>query len=119
MRVTLRLTTQPNAVVVPNQAIQTGQNGSFVYVVHPDRTVAMQPVTLGSTQRDFVVVNNGVQARDEVVTDGQLRLSPGAKVEIKNAGSGSAGMSGAGRSGAGTSGAESNGAGSGGGGRTP
>ena len=47
VRVTLRLTTQQNAVVVPNQAVQTGQNGSFVYVVKQDRTVESRPVTHG------------------------------------------------------------------------
>ena len=45
VRVTLRLTTQRNAVMVPNEAVQTGQNGSFVYVVKPDRTVETRPVT--------------------------------------------------------------------------
>jgi len=85
VRVTLRLTTQKNAVVVPNEAVQTGQNGSFVYVVKADKTVESRVVTPGArVEQDMVV--NGLELGEVVVTEGQLRLAPGSKVSIKDAG---------------------------------
>ena len=80
VRVTLRLTTQLNAVVVPNQAIQTGQNGSFVYVVKQDHTVESRPVTTGARVDQDMVVETGLSAGETVVTEGQLRLAPGSRV---------------------------------------
>jgi len=82
--VELRLSELTNAVVVPSQAVQTGQNGEFIYVVKPDQTVDERPVTIGITYQDETVVKSGVQAGETVVTDGQLRLEPGVKVTIKN-----------------------------------
>ena len=64
VRVTLRLTTQPNAVVVPNQAVQTGQNGSFVYVVKPDKTVESRPVTTGARVDQDMVMERLGSGRD-------------------------------------------------------
>jgi multidrug efflux system membrane fusion protein len=83
--VELRLSELTNAVVVPSQAVQTGQNGEFIYVVKPDETVDERPVTIGITYQDETVVKSGVQAGETVVTDGQLRLEPGVKVSIKSA----------------------------------
>jgi membrane fusion protein, multidrug efflux system len=83
VNVSLILTHRPDAIVVPSPAIQTGQQGNFVYIVKPDLTVALQPVTIGTTTDGDTVVETGVQAGDRVVTDGQLRLTPGAKVDIK------------------------------------
>jgi multidrug efflux system membrane fusion protein len=79
----LTLTTQRDAVVVPSQAIQTGQKGSFVFVVKPDLTADARPVTVGRTVGRETVVDKGVAPGERVVTDGQLRLFPGAKVDIK------------------------------------
>ena len=84
VRVTLRLTIQPNAIVVPNQAVQTGQNGSFVYVVKQDRTVEMRPVTTGARVDQDMVVDQGLQAGETVVTEGQLRLAPGSRVVVRD-----------------------------------
>jgi multidrug efflux system membrane fusion protein len=84
VRVTLRLTTQQNAVVVPNQAVQAGQNGSFVYVVKPDRTVEMRPVTTGARVDQDMVVEQGLQPGETVVTEGQLRLAPGSRVVVRD-----------------------------------
>jgi membrane fusion protein, multidrug efflux system len=84
VRVTLRLTTQVNAVVVPNQAIQTGQTGSFVYVVKDDRTVESRPVTTGVRLDQDMVVDQGLQAGETVVTEGQLRLAPGSRVQLRD-----------------------------------
>ena len=89
----LTLTTQPNALVVPSQAVQTGQQGQFVFVIKPDLTVESRPVTVGRSVENQSIILAGLQAGERVVTDGQLRLVPGAKVEIKSdsrAGSGDA-----------------------------
>ncbi|AGY60432.1 efflux RND transporter periplasmic adaptor subunit [Gloeobacter kilaueensis] len=79
----LTVTTLNRAVVVPSQAIQTSQQGRFVFVVRPDRTVQMQPIESTLTYRGLAVINRGVQPGQTVVTDGQLQLVPGAKVQIK------------------------------------
>jgi multidrug efflux system membrane fusion protein len=84
VRVTLMLTTQPNAVVVPNQAIQTGQNGSFVYVVKDDKTVEARTVVPGSRVGQDMVVNEGLETGETVVIEGQLRLAPGSKVVVRD-----------------------------------
>lgn len=81
--VVLTLATDPHAIVVPTQAVQTGQNGQYVFVVKPDDTVEVRPVVLRATQGLDAVLDRGVQAGERVVTDGQLRLVPGAQVEIK------------------------------------
>ncbi len=80
VQVTLTLSTQPHAVVVPSQAVQAGQNGEFIYVVKTDQTVEMRPVTTGVTRDGETVVASGLKAGETVVTDGQLRLVPGAKI---------------------------------------
>ncbi len=80
----MTLTTEPDMVLVPSQAIQTGQQGQFVFVVKPDLTAETRPVVVGRSMDGEVVVKQGVKAGEIVVTDGQLRLVPGAKVEIKN-----------------------------------
>jgi multidrug efflux system membrane fusion protein len=85
VRVTLRLTTQPNAVVVPNQAVQTGQEGPFVFVVKADRSVESRQVTTGSRVDQDIVIANGLQSGETVVTEGQIRLAPGIKVQIRDA----------------------------------
>lgn len=85
VRVTLRLTTQPNAVVVPNQAVQTGQEGPFVFVVKADRSVESRPVTTGARVDQDIVIANGLQPGETVVTEGQIRLGPGIKVQVRDA----------------------------------
>lgn len=81
----LILTVQPRALVIPSVAVSNGQQGTFVYRVRPDSTVAPQPVTVERTQDDLAVLSAGLSPGDLVVTDGQLRLSPGAKVVIRPA----------------------------------
>jgi multidrug efflux system membrane fusion protein len=71
--------------VVPSQAVQTGQNGEFVFVVLPDRTVTNKAVTTSVTTDGSTVIAAGVNPGDTVVTDGQLRLVPGARVSFKPA----------------------------------
>ncbi len=80
VNVVLRLTTQPNAVVVPNQAVQTGQDGLFVYVVREDRTVEARKVTTGPRVDQDLVINEGLQMGETIVTEGQLRLAPNSRV---------------------------------------
>lgn len=81
--VVITLSSRQNAVVIPTQAIQTSQQGEFVYVVKSDNTVEMRPVTAAAAQGDETVVEKGLAAGETVVLDGQLRLTPGAVVESK------------------------------------
>ncbi len=83
VRVTLRLATQANAIVVPQQAVQSGQEGPFVYLVKADQTVEARPVTPGPRVDQDMVINAGLAPGDTVVTEGQLRLAPGTKVRSK------------------------------------
>jgi len=83
VNVVLTLTTEPNAIVIPSQAVQTGQEGQYVFVVKQDLTVESRPVVAGRTVNNETVIQKGLQVNEKVVTDGQLRLYPGAKVEIK------------------------------------
>ena len=80
--VVLTLTTQP-AVVVPSQAVQPGQQGPYVFVVTPDLTVQPRLLELGRRLATETIVTKGLAAGERVVTDGQLRLIPGSRVEIK------------------------------------
>jgi multidrug efflux system membrane fusion protein len=80
--VALTLTSQP-AVVVPASAVQPGQQGTFVFVVKPDLTVESRLVKLGRRLPRELVIEEGLRAGERVVTDGQLRLTPGARVDIK------------------------------------
>jgi multidrug efflux system membrane fusion protein len=84
VRVTLRLTTQHNAIVVPNEAVQTGQNGSFIYVVKQDRTVESRPITVGARVDQDMVIESGLEPGETVVTQGQLRLAPGSRIVVRD-----------------------------------
>jgi multidrug efflux system membrane fusion protein len=81
---TLILRDHPGAILVPSQAVQTGQQGSFVFVVQPAMKVELRPIVAGETIDSETVVNSGLKAGETVVTDGQLRLIPGATVTIKS-----------------------------------
>jgi multidrug efflux system membrane fusion protein len=82
--VVMILTTQPNAIVVPTPADQAGQNGQYVFIIKNDLTVEARSIVAGRTLNSETVVEKGVQPGERVVTDGHLRLVPGATVEIKN-----------------------------------
>jgi len=86
--VALRLSEQENATVVPTQAVQTGQNGDFVFVIKPDQTAESRPVKVARTLGSESVIAKGIEPGETVVTDGQLRLIPGIKVQIKAAAQG-------------------------------
>jgi multidrug efflux system membrane fusion protein len=81
VNVRLLLTTRKDATVVPVQAVQTGQDGAYVYVVKPDQTVEQRPVTAGFTFGGLTVIEAGMAVGETVVTDGQLRLTPGAAIK--------------------------------------
>ena len=80
VQVTLLLTTDANALVVPATAVQESQQGTYVYVIKADRTAEMRNVQVDRQQGDETVIAQGVTAGEEVVTDGHLRLIPGARV---------------------------------------
>jgi membrane fusion protein, multidrug efflux system len=82
VNVVLNLAQEPNVIVVPSQAVQNGQQGQFVYVVKEDDTAEVRPITVQRTANNSSVVE-GVEPGETVVTDGQLRLVAGTKVQIK------------------------------------
>jgi multidrug efflux system membrane fusion protein len=83
--VKLRMSMQQNALVLPSQAVQTGQDGTYVYVVKDDGTVEMRPVKTGLRVDQDMVIDKGVQLGETVVTEGQLRLAPGSRVQTSGA----------------------------------
>jgi len=80
----LTLTQQAHAAVIPSQAITNGQNGTMVFVVKPDSTVEARPVVSSRTIADAAVVDKGLQPGETIVTDGQVRLVPGVRVQVTN-----------------------------------
>ena len=83
VNVVLTLGVQSGAVVVPSQAVQIGQDKSFVYVVKSDSTAEMRVIKVGAVADTMTVIEDGLKPGEQVVTDGQLRLVPGAKVQPK------------------------------------
>lgn len=83
--VVLTLSNRPNAITVPSQAVQSGQQGPYLFVVKADKTVEMRLVKLGQLYKNQLVVEQGVTPGETVVTDGHVRLVPGSKVEFKRA----------------------------------
>ncbi|MEO8428170.1 MAG: efflux RND transporter periplasmic adaptor subunit [Verrucomicrobiota bacterium] len=79
----LTLFTMTNAVVVPSQSVQVGQEGQYVFIVTPELTVDARPVTVANRAGEEVVIKSGLRAGEQVVTSGQIRLVPGARVEIR------------------------------------
>jgi membrane fusion protein, multidrug efflux system len=75
--------TSRTAIVVPSQSIQPGQQGPYVFIVKADQTVESRPVTPGVRLGAETIVEKGVKAGERVVTDGQLRLVPGARIEAR------------------------------------
>jgi multidrug efflux system membrane fusion protein len=84
----LLVETKPDAVVVPSSAIQRGAQGTFVYLVKTDRTIAVRPVSVGVTQGDDVAIGSGLEPGEQVVVDGAERLRDGSKVDVKEPGQG-------------------------------
>ncbi len=84
VNVSLRLFEQEDAIVVPSRALQTGPGGQYVYVVKPDLTAELRKVTVERSEGENSVVK-GIARDESVVTRGALRLTPGARVEIRSA----------------------------------
>jgi len=82
VNVQLILSTQKQAVLIPNEAAQISQKGPFVYVVNSDDTAELRPVKLGQRQGDQVVVSEGVSPDERVVLAGQMLVRPGGKVRV-------------------------------------
>jgi membrane fusion protein, multidrug efflux system len=83
VNVVLLLATEPNAILVPTQSVEQGQEGQHVYVIKPDSTVELRPVTAAQDIKGETVILKGIKAGEQVVTDGQMLLTPGAKVSVK------------------------------------
>jgi multidrug efflux system membrane fusion protein len=84
VNVSVTLTIDPHAVVVPTAAVQAGQQGSYVFVVKPDSTVELRQVTVARTQDNETIIKQGLKPGETVVTDGQLRLTSGSRISIKS-----------------------------------
>ena len=80
-RINLRLSVLDHATVVPSEAVQTGQDGQFVFVVKPDSTVEQRPVTTGERADQDTVILKGLEVGETVVTEGQLRLEDGTRIQ--------------------------------------
>jgi multidrug efflux system membrane fusion protein len=86
VNVVVRLATESAAIVVPTVAVQTGPEGNYVFLVKADQTVEMRPVTVARQAGAETVIRDGLSAGDTVVTDGHLRLVPGSRVSVRDAG---------------------------------
>jgi len=95
VNVVLTVGEDAKATVVPSEAIQTGQQGQYAFVVKADHTVENRIVTVGRTFGRETEVTKGIAPGETVVTDGQLRLIPGFKVEIVNSAPAAGGAGGA------------------------
>ncbi|MFV0294814.1 MAG: efflux RND transporter periplasmic adaptor subunit [Hyphomicrobiaceae bacterium] len=80
VKASVLMTTVPNAVTVESKAIQINQKGSYVWIVKPDKTVELRQVAVGPETADLTVISHGLKGGETVVTEGQLRLYPGARV---------------------------------------
>jgi len=82
--VALELSTQRDAVVVPTKAIQTGQQGEYVYVVRPDSTAESRTVKTAGVYQNLTLISEGLKAGEQVIVNGQLRVAPNAKVMVQS-----------------------------------
>jgi multidrug efflux system membrane fusion protein len=84
LNIRLLARTAPNVVTVPSSTLQRGPNGYYAYVVKPDSTVETRPLNVGQVSEGVAIVDDGVAAGEQVVTAGQYRLQPGARVEVNS-----------------------------------
>jgi multidrug efflux system membrane fusion protein len=84
VKAALKLTDQNDAIVIPSQAVQTGQDGQHVFVVKDGSAVDIRPVIVSRSLNGESVIAKGLQPGEQVVTDGQFLLGPGSKVQVKN-----------------------------------
>jgi len=83
VRVRIEVSTLKDAIVVPAAAVQRGPSGAFAYVVKDDQTVENRPIEVGVVQGEDAAIDSGLKVGDLVVTDGQYKLRPGARVSVK------------------------------------
>jgi membrane fusion protein, multidrug efflux system len=93
VKVAIKLTTEPHRLVIPDPAVQVGQQGQYVFVVKSDKSVEVRPITVERTFQQDDVISKGLSLGETVVTDGQLRLVSGAKVDISTTGASTTGTS--------------------------
>jgi multidrug efflux system membrane fusion protein len=84
INVALTLSTQSDAVVVPSEAVQVGQEGQHVFVVKPDNSVEVRPVVVARTSEGEAVIAKGLKAGEQIVREGQFLLGPGSRIEVKD-----------------------------------
>ncbi len=84
LNVRLLARTEPNVVTVPSGALQRGPDGYYTYVVKPDKTAETRPLKVGQVSNGVAIVDDGLAAGEQVVTAGQYRLQPGARVEVNS-----------------------------------
>jgi multidrug efflux system membrane fusion protein len=84
LNIRLLARTEPSVVTVPSTALQRGPNGYYAYVVKPDSTVETRPLKVGQVSEGVAIVDDGVAAGEQIVTAGQYRLRPGARVEVNS-----------------------------------
>lgn len=84
VNVVLTIGLMRDSIVIPLKAVQTGQEGQYVYVINQENTAEIRQIVTGLRYDDSVVVEKGLNVGETIVIDGQFRLTPGAKVEIKN-----------------------------------
>jgi multidrug efflux system membrane fusion protein len=92
LNVRLVLTTIRSAILVPASSPQMSATGPFVYVVKPDSTAELRPVTLGQRQGDLIVIAKGLTEGEKVITNGQLGVTPGGKVQEEKPAQGATAM---------------------------
>jgi membrane fusion protein, multidrug efflux system len=85
VNVSVMLSVEQQALVVPQAAVQVGQSNTYVFVVKPDNTAELRPVQVGRSVDGKSVIAKGLEAGEQVVTDGQLRLTNGSRVEVRSA----------------------------------
>jgi membrane fusion protein, multidrug efflux system len=78
----LILTTRKNATVIPSSVVQRGPQGTYAYVIKPDKTVEMRPIKVTQTEANVALIDSGLKAGEQVVVDGQYKLQPGSHVEL-------------------------------------
>ena len=91
VRVSAELDVQPNAIAVPTRAVQAGQQGNYVFVVGKDNIAKVRPISVGRVVGDMTTIDQGLDAGEQVVVDGQSRLTPNAHVDVKGASAATAG----------------------------
>jgi multidrug efflux system membrane fusion protein len=82
--VNLNLSTQKNAIIVPTKAVQTGQQGDYVYVIKADNTAEARPVTTAGAYQSVTLIAKGLNPGETVVVDGQLKVVPNGKVAVQS-----------------------------------